>query len=553
MSENEDGSDPPPQNAKSIQNEKGYQEPEDWDMPPRGSSLLSKEKGEESEEECPEILEDIEPEEAIGTIFTNMSPPTIISICAGIILMILFYAVPALKNNPLLHMVLGFVAGLTIVFGSSELILLGVKGISDKLNWNPYFGGIISAVGAALNELVVVIILLFRSKGSTHGTLLATTAITLILTTVLINTFFLGLSMIFVARDGPFSLPKELTFVEANLVLGMMVFSFIIMIYGFAEEFIGIKDLISEEIVITTTFSRIFEIVIGMSLVLIYFIFLYFLAKNLGRKTSTPQTLISEFFPNDDEICMEEPPPGRKEFPLKILIPKRIADSNPNPSLPYPISSNLPVGEDYTDTKKTKRQNGYKTKQERSDALATLRRFPWIIIIVIFILGLAGIIQGGNILAASIESGIEIFPNVTILVYSVVVGLISSSPELIVTFRGLVSGEKELVEVGLVHQVSAINQTFFILFGVPFIISGIFAIGIPIAIEITLVMGGIFVLSIAVLIMIMDDNKFDLLEGAVITIISIVSLLALAMIETGTNAEGENMLVSAISITKSIF
>jgi hypothetical protein len=90
------------------------------------------------------------------------------------------------------------------------------------------------------------------------------------------------------------------------------------------------------------------------------------------------------------------------------------------------------------------------------------------------------------------------------------------------------------IEVGLVHQVSAINQTFFILFDVPFVISGIFAIGIPVALEITIVFGGIFVLSTAVILMIMDDNKFDFLEGAVITVMSIVSLLALALIGTST-------------------
>ncbi|MCK5298534.1 MAG: hypothetical protein KAJ76_06490, partial [Candidatus Heimdallarchaeota archaeon] len=85
-------------------------------------------------------------------------------------------------------------------------------------------------------------------------------------------------------------------------------------------------------------------------------------------------------------------------------------------------------------------------------------------------------------------------------------------------------------EVGLVHQVSAINQTFFLLFGIPFVLSGIIDIGIPISMDITIVMGGIFIMSVALSMMISDDNKFDLLEGIVITILSIVSLLALALI-----------------------
>ena len=64
----------------------------------------------------------------------------------------------------------------------------------------------------------------------------------------------------------------------------------------------------------------------------------------------------------------------------------------------------------------------------------------------------------------------------------------------------------------------------------PFVISGIFDIGIPIAIEITIVLGGIFIISAAEILMIADDNAFDLLEGIVITILSFVSLLALAVI-----------------------
>jgi hypothetical protein len=100
----------------------------------------------------------------------------------------------------------------------------------------------------------------------------------------------------------------------------------------------------------------------------------------------------------------------------------------------------------------------------------------------------------------------------------------------------------------LVHQVSAINQTFFILFGVPFVISGIFNIGIPVATEITIVMGGIFIMSVAELMMIMDDNKFDLLEGVVITILATVSLLALTLIG-GLTTETESARVALQIVT----
>ena len=43
-------------------------------------------------------------------------------------------------------------------------------------------------------------------------------------------------------------------------------------------------------------------------------------------------------------------------------------------------------------------------------------------------------------------------------------------------------------------------------------------------------MGCIYIMSTAEKMMIMDDNSFDILEGGVITILAIVSLLALALI-----------------------
>ena len=164
-----------------------------------------------------------------------------------------------------------------------------------------------------------------------------------------------------------------------------------------------------------------------------------------------------------------------------------------------------------------------------------MRRFPWFIIIALFVVGAGGIIWGGELLASGIEEGLHVLEgdfglDVPILVYAVVVGLISTSPELIVTFRGLLHPDKETQKIGLINQVSAINQTFFILFGFPFLMSGIIGIGIPVSINITIVMGCIYIMSTAEKMMIMDDNSFDILEGGVITILAIVSLLALALI-----------------------
>ncbi|HUU77445.1 MAG TPA: sodium/calcium exchanger protein [candidate division Zixibacteria bacterium] len=510
MSKEDEGNKPPPIDSQTLYED--FQEPEDWDMPP----IIT------DDDECPEILVNVEPEEAIETIFTNIHLSTIISLILGIVLGIALIIIERIFHGtvpPIVTMLLGFSAGILIVFGAAEIIILGAKGMSDKLNWNPYISGIVQAIGAALAELVVVIILLVNSK-TENNPALATTAIVLILTTVIINIFFLGVSMIIVSKDEPFKLPHELTIYEANLVLGMIVFSFVIMLYGLYFMFTEDGEI--------PVYNRFFEIVIGIALVLVYFFFLFILMRKYGKKTSTPQTLISEFFPDEEEIEFVE-----SEAPIAQL---RLLSNNgkikANPQLKNNTKKEEPC--ETIETKNHRRRffrNGRRTKRERSDALATLRRFPWIIIIVLFLIGAGGIIWGGEIMASSIESGLELSEDtLPLLVYAVIVGLISSSPELIVTLRGVFSVDKENRQIGLVHQVSAINQTFFLLFGVPFVLSGLAAIGIPISLDITIVMGGIFIIATAEMIMIMDDNHFDLLEGIVITILSIVSLLALALI-----------------------
>ncbi len=508
MSKNDEDSEPPPIKEKDLN---GYQEPEDWDMP---TTIFE-------EDDSPEILEDVEPEEAIGALFSNLHLSTIISLILGVMFMIAFYVIGAVMKDALEHsvtwglvyMFIGFIAGVFIVFGAAELIIMGVKGIQDKMNWNPYLAGIIQAVGAALAELVVVIILLVNSK--THNNEdLATTAIVLILTTVIINIFFLGISMIYVSREEPFDLPKELTFYETNLIQGMVVFSFVVMIYGFYFEFKSAQNPTTESL----TYQTPFEIIIGIALILVYFFFIFLLIRRLGKKTSTPQTLISEFFPDSDDVIVVD-----SETPPQQLRLIELNSENGNGKISKESA-------DKSDSSKKKNKN----HRGEEHAFDTLRRWPWVIIIVLFLFGLGGIVIGGFILASAIEHGLEtfelIFNEVPVLVYAVVVGIVSSSPELVVTFRGLLSKDKELQEVGLVHQVSAINQTFYILFGVPFLLSGLFAIGIPITLEITLVTGGIFVMSLVLQTMIADDNKFDLLEGVVVTVMSIVSLLFLVFI-----------------------
>ncbi len=494
-------------------------------MMPR-KSKISKEKNEEmvalqesedfdlplSDAECPEILEMIEPEEALGTIIKNIHKSTIITFILGIIVGIFFYIAEGFPEvfPGWSRVLLGFAAGLLIVFGASEMVILGVKGVKDKLNMNPYIAGIMSAIGAALAELVIVTLLLIRSHlepDPVVGGKLATTAIILILTTVIINILFLGISMIFVSKKGPFKLPPELTMYETNMVLGIKVFTFVMVLYGLFYEFYDIRF----ESAIPSQYSRGVEIVFGAALLLVYGLFIFVLIKRYGKKTSTPQTLITEFYEDDNKTDHNEKASETVQLKLGTKIETKLDEEIPCEP-PRKVS----------------------TSHSKHDELATLRRFPWIIIIALFAIGAGGIIWGGEFLASGIENGLHVFEHdflieVPILVYAVVVGLISTSPELIVTFRGLLHPGEETQKIGLINQVSAINQTFFLLFGLPFLISGIIGIGIPITINITMVLGCIYIMSTAEKMMIMDDNSFDILEGGVITILAIVSLLALAL------------------------
>jgi hypothetical protein len=444
---------------------------------------------EKIEDSCPpeDLTEPYTTTKALDTLFQDLDKSTLPAIGIGTILLIIFFALEKThKLNPVRTIILASITGLTLVFGASELIILGVKGIADKLDLGAYVGGIISSFGAALSELVIVIILLIKGKrlidtgeaeNIVTGNEIILTAIVLILTTVLINMFFLGMAMIFTTRKKDFKLPYELTFLETNLVIGMMVFSFLFMIYGFAE-----KLLLLEGAPISNTFNRAFEGIIGSSLFGLYLVFLLFMFMRLRKKEDSLQIPLSDFF--------EGPEENEKK---KKDCPKEEQDNNHH-------------------------------------QIVSFRRFPWILVIILFIVGSAGVVFGGDALATGIETGAEEFENVPVLVYSVIVGLVSTSPELIVTFRGLMNKNKEVQQIGLINQISAINQTFFILFGVPFIISGVLGIGIPMALELTIVFGGIFILAQCIYSMILDDKAFDLFEGVLVTLVAIVSLMVLLFV-----------------------
>ena len=443
-------------------------------------------------------LDQLEADEALGELFEKISPLTIPSVIIGIILLIISFT-NILASYPVWTIVVGFAGGLAFIFGCSELIIFGVKGIGKKLDWSEYFMGIIAAIGADSSDIIVVSILLIRAKTLTQAgdielaNRLALTSITFILTTVLINILVLGITMIIVSIKKPFKLPHELTQTEANLVLAMTIFSFILMSFGFTHEAIEVAQ-----------FDRLFEGVIGIALLLFYLMFIFFLVGDAKRKKIEnigPQTLISEFFPEDEDDLIEEFDSEKNGYVLK----------------------------EKSSWRKLREAFFRRDDNEDEEQFIALRRFPLYLLLIAFIVGLAGIYFGGNLISNSIETSIETF-DVPILVYCVVVGFVSSAPETTITMRALFDPEKEDTQIGLVHQVSSINQTFFLLFGIPFLFASIINVAIPVAFDTTLVFSGIFAISLSLHLTIIDDNHFDRVEGSLILIASIASLLALGTI-----------------------
>ncbi|RLI71799.1 MAG: hypothetical protein DRP02_03680 [Candidatus Gerdarchaeota archaeon] len=453
---------------------------------------------EPAEEDNDEVdLDLLEPEEVFEELFEKLNPLTIPAVVLGVILLIINFT-KVLDGFPISKMVIGFVGGLSFVFGCSELIIFGVKGIAKKFNWSSYFMGIIAAIGADSSDIVVVSILLLRAKkllatgdadNIVLGNELALTSITFLLTTVLINLLILGITMIVVSRKKPFKLPPELSSTESNLILGMAIFSFILITFGFTHNSIGIAE-----------FDRVFQGVIGSALLLFYFMFILFLIGDTKQKRSSkigPQVLISEYFPEEEEL--EKLPLAQKDQRKERFI-QRVK-------------------------KFFKKDND----QEEKEQYIALRRFPIYVLILTFTVGIAGIFFGGKMISESIEFALVQY-KLPILLYSVIVGFVSTAPEMSITFRTIVKPEAEDTKIGLIHQVSSVNQTFFLLFGFPFLFASIVNIYIPVALDTTLVFTGIFAISLALHLMIIDDNQFDRVEGTLILIASIASLLSLAII-----------------------
>ncbi|MBD3190023.1 MAG: hypothetical protein GF308_05245 [Candidatus Heimdallarchaeota archaeon] len=471
------------------------------------------------EEDIPKIeiqeveLDLLELDEAIEELFEKINPLTIPSVFLGVILLIISYTVPM---GIILTMIVGFAGGLSFVFGCSELIIIGVKGIGKKFGWSEYFMGIVTAVGADSSDVVVVTILLFRSKTlgeSELATDLQLTSITYVLTTVLINSLILGITMIVVSRKGPFQLPRELSFTESNVVLAMTIFSFILMIFGITHETIALPS-----------FDIVFQAIIGGSLLIFYIIFVVFLIRQTNKDgliRTGPQTLISEYFADEESKRERREQDTIENVEHEIKATKKVQTA-PQDNIPEQVWYKQLV-------KRIFRNGGGDDEREQ---LIALRRFPWYILFLIFIIGIAGILFGGNMLSNSIEIGLSEL-SVPILVYVVVVGLVASTPEMTITLRAILTPDienEDSIKIGLVHQVSSLDQTFFVLFGFPFLFASFINITIPVALDLTLVFAGIFVISLGLHLTIIDDNKFDMLEGALILLTSISSLLALASV-----------------------
>ncbi len=228
----------------------------------------------------PEELENQDLLDSFTTIVGHLGLMERIFVVLGAIL----GAVAFLDLIPTVKFELEFIAGLMLVFAMSEFIVLSIKGISLRLGMDKYLISIITGVCAFFPELVVVILLILDGGSS------AQFAVTLILTTVLINALMLGIAIIYVTRNAPHIPSPAISGLESENLLGMIIFSLLFMTYSLV---VGQG---------TTVEVVAIEWVGGIILVLIYaaFIFnLYFLLKRTGdesEKVSKKKALHEDTF-----------------------------------------------------------------------------------------------------------------------------------------------------------------------------------------------------------------------------------------------------------------
>ncbi len=135
-------------------------------------------------------------------------------------------SIGTLNLIPDLKFELQFISGLMLVFAMSEFIVLAIKGLSIRLGLDKYLIAVITGACALFPELIVVTFLILAGGQS------AQFAVTLILTTVLINMLMLGVAIIYITRRAPHKPSPAISTLESENLLGMIMFSFILVFYS---------------------------------------------------------------------------------------------------------------------------------------------------------------------------------------------------------------------------------------------------------------------------------------------------------------------------------
>lgn len=169
---------------------------------------------------------------------------------------------------------LQFIAGLMLVFAMSEFIVLSIKGISLRLGLDKYLIAVITGACALFPELIVVIFLILAGGAS------AQFAVTLILTTVLLNMLMFGVAVMYITRKAPHKPSPAISNLESENLLGMIIFGFLLATYSLVVGQGAVVEVVA------------IEWIGGIILVLLYAAFIVNLALLLKklRQDAPPQS-----------------------------------------------------------------------------------------------------------------------------------------------------------------------------------------------------------------------------------------------------------------------
>ncbi len=347
-----------------------------------------------------------------------------------VVLGLLLGAIAVARIFPSITFELQFIAGLMLVFAMSEFIVLSIKGISLRMGFDKYLVAVITGACALFPELIVVTFLILAGGSS------AQFAVTLILTTVLLNMLMFGVAIVYITRKAPHKPSPAISNLESENLLGMIIFGFLFTIYSLV---VG-QGTVVEVIAI--------EWIGGFILIFLYGSFivnLAFLLKKL-RQEKTEDESHSQKEENHDE-----------SFFFKIRLPA---------------------------------------------------------FVVIFILGIIGSTLGGDLLSEAIEHSLKQYENLPLLFLTVVIGIFTTLPEILITSRALLDASTE--ELGMNNQLAAITQTFYILFGFCFLVAALTGVKLALTSEFALLFGSIAVISLGLKLSIIDDHKVTRMEGVLL-------------------------------------